>query len=58
MGNERMLAAKYGALEAALNERTRRLWAGTEALACGRGGIATVMQVTGLSRNTVVRGIR
>ena len=58
MGNERMLAAKYGALEAALNERTRRLWAGTEALACGRGGIATVMRVTGLSRNTVVRGIR
>jgi len=58
MDNKRMLAAKYGALEAALNERTRRLWAGTEALACGRGGIATVMRVTGLSRNTVVRGIR
>jgi hypothetical protein len=58
MGNERMLAAKYGALEAALNERTRRLWAGTEALAFGRGGIATVMRATGLSRNTVVRGIR
>jgi transposase len=58
MGNERMLAAKYGALKAALNERTRRLWAGTEARAFGRGGIATVMRVTGLSRNTVVRGIR
>jgi transposase len=58
MGHERMLAAKYGALEAALNERTRRLWAGTEAVAFGRGGIAAIMRVTGMSRNTVVRGIR
>jgi len=58
MDNERTLVAKYGVLQTALNERTRRLWAGTEALACGRGGIAAVMRVTGLSRNTVVRGIR
>ena len=58
MGNERMLAAKYGALRTVLNERTRRLWAGTEAVAFGRGGIAAVMRVTGLSRNTIVRGIR
>ena len=36
---------------------TRRLWAGTEAVARGRGGIAAVMRVTGLSRNTIVRGI-
>lgn len=58
MGNERMLAAKYDALKMALNERTRRLWAGTEAVAWGRGGIAAVRRVTGLSRNTIVRGIR
>lgn len=58
MGNERMLAAKYVALEAALNERTRRLWAGTEAVAWGRGGIAAVIRATGLSRNTVARGIQ
>jgi hypothetical protein len=58
MGNERMLATKYVALEAALNERTRRLWAGTEAVAWGRGGVAAIMRVTGLARNTVVRGIR
>jgi len=57
MSNERILAAKYEALRLALNERTRRLWAGTEAVACGRGGIATVVRVTGMSRNTVVRGI-
>ena len=58
MSNERILATKYDALRPALNERTRRLWAGTEATAWGRGGIATVMRVTGMSRNTVVRGIR
>jgi transposase len=57
MDNERMLVGKYEVLRSALNERTRRLWAGTEALACGRGGIAAVMRTTGLSRNTVVRGI-
>ena len=58
MSNERILVAKYDVLRIALNERTRRLWAGTEALAWGRGGIAAVMRVTGMSRNTVVRGIR
>ena len=58
MDNERTLAGKYDVLATALNERTRRLWAGTEAVAYGRGGIAAVMRVTGLSRNTVVRGIR
>ena len=57
MGDERMLAVKYSALQMALNERTRRLWAATEATAWGPGGIAAVMRVTGLSRNTIVRGV-
>jgi transposase len=58
MDREQTLGDKYRVLRTVLNERTRRLWAGTEALAWGRGGIAAVMRVTGLSRNTVVRGIR
>ena len=58
MDKERTLVEKYEVLRAALNERTRRLWAGTEALAYGRGGVAAVMRVTGQSRNTIVRGIR
>jgi transposase len=58
MDKEQTLAAKYEVLKTALNERTRRLWAATEAVAYGWGGIAAVMRVTGLSRNTVVRGIR
>lgn len=57
MEQERTLVGKYEVLRTALNERTRRLWAGTEAVACGRGGIAAMTRVTGLSRNTIVRGI-
>jgi len=41
-----------------LDERSRRLWAGTEAQALGRGGVAVVRRATGLSRNTIVRGMR
>jgi transposase len=58
MDNEQMLVMKYQTLQPILNERSRRLWAGTEALAWGRGGIAVVGRATGLSRNTIVRGIR
>lgn len=49
---------KYRTLRPMLTERMRRLWAGTEARALGRGGIAIVARVTGLARNTIVRGVR
>jgi hypothetical protein len=49
---------RYRAQRATMNERTRRLWAGSEALAAGRGGIASVQRVTGLCYRTVVRGMR
>jgi len=52
------LQAKYGALAPALTERSRRLWAATEARALGHGGIALVEQATGISRSTVQRGMR
>ena len=50
--------AKYRTLLPALSERMKRLWAGTEARALGRGGIAVVVRATGLARNTVVRGLK
>ncbi len=53
----KQLHAKWRALFPSLSERARRLWAGTEAHAIGRGGIAAVTRATGLARNTVVRGI-
>jgi len=51
------LRTKYIALSADLTERSRRLWAATEALAVGHGGIALVERATGLSRATITRGI-
>ena len=52
------LQAKFAALAPALMERSRRLWSATEALALGHGGIVLVERATGISRSTVVRGIR
>jgi Rhodopirellula transposase DDE domain len=52
------LRAKYERLQPLLNERQRRAWAATEALALGRGGITRVTEATGLTRMTVRAGIR
>jgi hypothetical protein len=41
-----------------MNERLRRQWAAVEATALGWGGISVVVAATGLSHNTVDRGIR
>lgn len=41
-----------------MSEKLRRLWAGAEAQALGRGGIAAVSQATGLSRATIGNGLR
>jgi hypothetical protein len=53
-----MLRAKHRALAPVLTERSRRLWAATEARALGRGGIALVERATGISRSTIQRGLR
>jgi transposase len=52
------LRRKYVGMEPELTERSRRVWAATEALALGRGGIALVELATGVSRSTISRGIR
>jgi hypothetical protein len=57
METEDMIRKKYRTLSPAMNERGRRLWAATEAMALGRGGIALVMRATGLAFNTVYRGM-
>ena len=41
-----------------LGERTRRLWAASEARAIGRGGIRQVSEATGMSRSTVRAGLK
>ena len=56
--NIKAMRQRYRALRKTMNERTRRQWAGAEALTAGRGGIAAVQRVTGLCYRTVVRGMR
>jgi len=53
-----IMRSKYAALGPALTERSRRLWAASEAMSLGHGGIALVERATGISRSTIARGIR
>ena len=54
----RVLRQKYLALAPALNERSRRLWAATEAKSIGHGGIACLDRAVSISRSTISRGIK
>ena len=52
------LRAKYETLAPDLDERRRRLWAATEAMSAGYGGITMVVRATGISESTVLRGLK
>lgn len=52
------IESKFNTLAGDLDERGRRRWAATEAVALGRGGIAIVALATGLSDRTIRSGIR
>lgn len=52
------IRTKYLALINDLDERGRRRWAATEAMAIGHGGITAVAKATGLSDRTVRNGIQ
>lgn len=49
---------KYKALAPELSERGRRQWAASEARDLGYGGISLVSRATGLSRPTILAGLR
>ena len=51
-----MVGQKWRLLEPTLDERMRRLWAGTEADAMGHGGVAAVARATGMAISTVRKG--
>jgi hypothetical protein len=55
--DEAAISARYLTLAPLLDERARRLVAGAEANAIGRGGVAAVARATGLARTTVQRGV-
>ena len=40
-----------------MDERLRRQWAATEAQAYGRGGLSAASSATGMSRNTIRKGL-
>jgi transposase len=52
------LRRKYKAIQPVLTERSRRIWAASEARALGHGGIGVVEEATGISRSTISRGLR
>ena len=58
MTDEEAIKRRFKLIVAELDERARRRWAGAEAIAAGRGGVAAVMRATGLSKDTVRRGVR
>ncbi len=56
MVDEVAIGVKFRALAGELNERQRRLWAGSEARAAGRGGIAGTARATGMALDTIRKG--
>jgi len=56
--DEGAIRTRYGVLAPVLDERTRRLLLGAEALAAGRGGQAAATRATGASAATIRRGMR
>jgi transposase len=56
--DEGAIRTRYVAVAPLIDERARRLLAGTESLALGRGGVSAVARATGLSRATVQRGMK
>lgn len=54
---EEIIANKFFVLKSELNERQRRLWAASEAMSLGHGGITTVANATGMSRTTITQGV-
>jgi hypothetical protein len=49
---------KFQALTVIMDERMRRQWAATEAMHLGWGGIRQVANATGISRTTILAGVR
>ena len=56
MDAERTVREKWRLLQATMNERARRLWAGAEADAIGYGGVIAVSRATKMAISTVRKG--
>jgi transposase len=58
MDQEALVQEKYKKIKDYFNERNKRLWAASEALSIGYGGVSIVHKATGLSRPTIHAGIK
>ena len=58
MKTESEITRQYGQLRGSLDERGRREWAASEAIALGYGGIAKVHRATGIAPSTIGIGLR
>ena len=58
MIDEHLIGERFRALAPELSERGRRMWAASEARVLGRGGIAAVSRASGISPNTIRKGMR
>ena len=56
--NCKILQEKFERITSHLDEKSKRLWCANEAIAMGRGGVATVSAATGISRTAVTEGIK
>ena len=57
MTDEAALRQKWNQIRGSLDERGRREWAASEALAIGYGGLVLVHRATGMARSTIRKGI-
>jgi hypothetical protein len=56
--DEGVIGERFRAMAPELSERGRRMWAASEARVLGRGGIAAVSRASGISENTIRKGMR
>lgn len=54
--SENSVRQRYELLKDHLDEKGRRLWCASEAIALGRGGVSSVARATGVSRTTISEG--
>ena len=53
----KQIKSRYRSLAAVMDERLRRQWAASEAQTYGWGGVSAVSMATGMSRNTIRKGM-
>ena len=58
MSSDSLIGQRWEVMSPALDERQRRLFVAAEAKVLGRGGVSAVSAATGVSRNTIMVGLK